>query len=732
MKVVRVNLIAGTWVFFILFIPFVATVAGHSREEYENLEVDDIRAMKATKSGKKTDLNSRSVNYSKLGNNSEESIYRNVVQDSYEPDNDFLEAKEIALNSTQTHSIDPVGDIDICKFELDSETLITTETNGPADSDTVIYLFDSNYTLLGVDDDNGSDLYSRLEFFLLSGQYYIRTEEYNNNSLIESYSITLSAITQPESLEPNDSFANATYVQFNSSITERIYPAGDVDIFRFQLEESNAVYFRTTGLVGDTLLYLYDSNFTLLATDNDSGNDRFSLIYLSSLGIGVYYIKVEEKGNDSTINAYTIEFTFSTNTIGDSYEPDNNFMLATLIELNTYQFHSIDPVLDQDYLKFELSTVSAVTIETSGLEGSDTVIYLYDSNYSLLATDDDSGTNSYSLIQNTLLQPGLFYIMVKCYYGSRTIDNYKIMVSALEVISGLDGSNDSFAQAVEINFNTSISGSINQTGDRDYYSFQVETKTSVTISTSGLADGDTVIYLYKEQQTLLTSDDDSGSGSYSLIEDYSLVPGKYYIAIEEYGNDDTIDLYILSLTNRTAIKSNNPFDDSLFEIIIIIAIIIIIIASFFTITAYKSRINEMNPIMRMREASRAREEYPVEYERYTRRSSRRYIKRYQKPVTEIVDQPVKTVYGKSSDTCWSCGCSLPVDSLICPDCGFKRVKCLICKRNINFGREIGVCPVCQNKFHFGHLAETVKIFGKCPICRNSVKRYEIQIEKIVE
>jgi len=86
---------------------------------------------------------------------------------------------------------------------------------------------------------------------------------------------------------------------------------------------------------------------------------------------------------------------------------------------------------------------------------------------------------------------------------------------------------------------------INTAGDYDYYSFQGTAGLPITIGTdaSDLCDpdaGDTYIYLYDQNCSVLTSDDDSGPGLYSLISNYNpTYTGTFYAVVRHYSSSST-------------------------------------------------------------------------------------------------------------------------------------------------------------------------------------------------
>jgi hypothetical protein len=75
--------------------------------------------------------------------------------------------------------------------------------------------------------------------------------------------------------------------------------------------------------------------------------------------------------------------------------------------------------------------------------------------------------------------------------------------------------------------------------------------------------------------------------------------------------------------------------------------------------------------------------------------------------------------------CFYCGAIIDGNSQKCNYCMQDVNNCQICKKNIQFAEEIGSCLYCNHIFHFSHLAETVKIMGKCPVCREKLIVEEI-------
>jgi M6 family metalloprotease-like protein len=121
----------------------------------------------------------------------------------------------------------------------------------------------------------------------------------------------------------------------------------------------------------------------------------------------------------------------------DGYEPDNDVAQAKSIAPGQSQQRSILPVGDVDWVRFTLSSRSAIILETSGPNpgpDNDTFLRLYDASINLIDFNDDIDwpRNAYSRIQRTCsnaLDAGTYYARVSEYYGNRAIRLYYLTLT---------------------------------------------------------------------------------------------------------------------------------------------------------------------------------------------------------------------------------------------------------------------------------------------------------------
>jgi Leucine-rich repeat (LRR) protein len=160
------------------------------------------------------------------------------------------------------------------------------------------------------------------------------------------------------------------------------------------------------------------------------GSSSWFQIRFSPDSIGLHTATVSIANNDADKNPYT----FTIHGVGsrsDAYENDDDFASARSITPGASQNHSIFPMGDADYTKFTLAAPSSIVLETSGVDGYDTEIALYDASHKLIGYDNDSGSFLYSRLERTCqnsLPAGTYYLRTYVYEG--VIPQYKLALSA--------------------------------------------------------------------------------------------------------------------------------------------------------------------------------------------------------------------------------------------------------------------------------------------------------------
>ena len=186
----------------------------------------------------------------------------------------------------------------------------------------------------------------------------------------------------------------------------------------------------------------------------------------------------------------------------------------------------INPAAESDLYTFRVTTAGTYTIETSGT--TDTFLSLFGPNSStnLIATDDDSGPGTLSLlVQN--LNVGQYFVQVR-HFSSAGTGAYGIAVRS-----------NTNPGPVQLQVNgPEVQGNIGQPAESDLYTFHVATAGAHIVETSGSTDTFLALFGPNSETSLIAQDDDSGPGTLSRIQ-RSLAVGTYFVRVRHFSPAQT-------------------------------------------------------------------------------------------------------------------------------------------------------------------------------------------------
>ncbi len=249
-------------------------------------------------------------------------------------------------------------------------------------------------------------------------------------------------------------------------------------------------------------------------------------------------------------------------TTNDAFEPDNTSAQAILVQPGTTR-HSITPNGDGDWIKFILSEEVAVFLQTSGSEGGDTVLSLYNAGLGLIESNDNWGSDSYSYVDRACnvdpLPAGTYYVKVEEAGNDREIPIYHLRlvtwgcayyvpVVVKEPIFYFEDPfefepNDSTAQA-----NGPLRSGVEIEGypddENDYFSIRTLSPGTITVELNDhTGTGVQMLVYYQEAGNTVAIDN---TAPYALS--YSGEPGTYYIRIYTASGFNTTTPYRLTVT----------------------------------------------------------------------------------------------------------------------------------------------------------------------------------------
>ena len=316
--------------------------------------------------------------------------------------------------------------------------------------------------------------------------------------------------------EGGSAIFNADAITCGETVEGGLSPSSDEDYYRLVLSSPSTVTITTrvwSQSTTRTTLYNSDGN------ELTSVNGKYTQTLTRSLDTGIWYIRIDDSNNIWATPYYQTSITCTAGDAGDSCP-------ATFpITCGTTTSAAIDSWGDVDYYKLDLSLASGptdVVIYTTG--GTNTVgeIQNAECNVTVAYNNDISYWNKNFKIEATL-DPGVYNVKVRDYYHKDT-GNYD-----LHVTCSSDDYGDNCAGATPIGCGSSLSASIEDAGDADYFKLVLPEGRTVTLTSGGTTNVKATLYEDDCSSVLASADDNLDGTNFSITQ--ALAPGIYYLAV---------------------------------------------------------------------------------------------------------------------------------------------------------------------------------------------------------
>ncbi len=200
----------------------------------------------------------------------------------------------------------------------------------------------------------------------------------------------------------------------------------------------------------------------------------------------------------------------------------------------------IDTTGDHDWYRVTLTAGQSYVFTTQAVFGSnpDSYLYLRDSTGALIASDDDGGDNTFSLIPYTATSSGTFYIDAGTYNDAST-GSFRILAIAVPP-AGADSVLGSTGTAATLSVSGGVAGNIETAGDHDWFRITLTAGETYIFRTGGVvADGtvDTTLTVRDASGAQLATNDDAGEGLYSGLRFTATTGGTYYLDVGAFGSN---------------------------------------------------------------------------------------------------------------------------------------------------------------------------------------------------
>jgi hypothetical protein len=431
----------------------------------------------------------------------------------------------VGYGTTVTGSINDDNPEDRWQFQAaanDVVTIIMDCTGGPLDP--YLQLLGPGGNEVTWDDDSGGGLNARITGFRLleAGTYTIVATRYPANSGGD-YSLRL--------YEGLPAAGISSLPGYEESVTGSLNSAQYEHLWDFQGHAGDIITLDLTRTSGDLdpYLRLFGPDGELLARDDDNDDSTDATITYTLPATGQYLAQATRyAGQQGTSSGtYQLALRLGTPETGSTGGGAIGFGLTVTGTLSDADF--------SDAWTFQGTLGESVTISMAALDGSlDTLLELIDPSGQPVASDDDGGDGTNSLIVDFVLQStGTYTILAQRFggIGGITSGSYAL---------GLQQGEASPQAGGMVAPGQMVSGTINDSNPADRWTFEGSFGDVITISMETTDGGlDSFLQLVDPTGNIALADDDSGNGFNALIDRYTLQStGTYTIFAQRFGGAD--------------------------------------------------------------------------------------------------------------------------------------------------------------------------------------------------
>ncbi len=241
-----------------------------------------------------------------------------------------------------------------------------------------------------------------------AGDHYIAV---GDGAISASFTLTVTGGEATEQLERDDhgnSEGDATAIRVGADVRGALDYDDDIDYFRFQAEQEKFYQIDVAlGTLDDSELLLLDSDGWELAYNDDHGDTYASRLYWEAPSSGERYVLV---GGAYTSSQGTYTLTVSLSDLIDDH--GNDIDDATAIGVGADVRGALDYDDDIDYFRFQAERGQSYQIDVALGTLDDSIVDLYDTDWSFLDTNDDYGDTYASRLYWEAPSSGERYVLV--------------------------------------------------------------------------------------------------------------------------------------------------------------------------------------------------------------------------------------------------------------------------------------------------------------------------------
>ena len=436
----------------------------------------------------------------------------------------------VSVGSSSTGNIEAAGDTDWFRITLTAGHRYQFDLQGSPTgqgtlADPFLRLRDSAGNSLASNDDNGTNLNSRITYDATSSStYYLSTGSSNVASGTGTYRVSAADVTPAVTDDFTSSTATTGSVSVGGSTTGNIETGGDTDWFRITLTAGHRYQFDLQGsptgqgTLADPFLRLRDSAGNSLASNDDNGTNLNSRITYDATSSSTYYLSTGSSNVASGTGTYRVSAADVTPAVTDDFA--SSTATTGSVSVGGSTSGNIETGGDTDWFRITLTAGHRYQFDLQGSptgQGTlaDPFLRLRDSAGNSLASNDDNGTNLNSRITYDATSSSTYYLSTGSSNVASGTGTYR--VSAADVTPAVtDDFTSSTATTGSVSVGGSTTGNIETGGDTDWFRITLTAGHRYQFDLQGSPTGqgtlaDPFLRLRDSAGNSLASNDDNGT-----------------------------------------------------------------------------------------------------------------------------------------------------------------------------------------------------------------------------
>ncbi|TNF23815.1 MAG: hypothetical protein EP329_26525 [Deltaproteobacteria bacterium] len=451
--------------------------------------------------------------------------------DSFEEDECFFIAAEIAPGATQDHTVEPAGDVDWVRFTVAAGDMIELQRSSTPSAS--LRLYDRDGTTLIVD---ATRTISRK--MTAPGEYFARVAG-SSASTTGAYTLTLVNHGQDDH---GDGPGDATVLLADDQTTAASFQIyGNVDWFAFDAEARHQYQIRGTGLAGQGIkLQLYDTDGeTLLETVTQSYSGT-ALMDREDLPPGRYFLRASANYGTANAGAYELRIT----DLGLDDHGDNAAEATALTPDGTPLDASFEVGGNVDWFSFPVLAGHLYQM-VGEAHGTGVRMRLYDTDGATLIEEGSATYSGTVRLDREGLPAGTYYLSLSPAGGNVSTGPYTVRVVDLGVNDHGLSSADATAIAADGGW---VDGVFEVGGNTDWFSFPAVAAHLYQIRAVGEGMG-VQLRLYGTDGETLVEERTATYSSTAFIDREGLGDGTFFLRLRPGGGNTSTGAYQLQVVD---------------------------------------------------------------------------------------------------------------------------------------------------------------------------------------